>query len=79
MIIYYLYFLFFFISINVIYFFLNLTNTIPVSDYAFNELFINYQAGLIRRGLLGELFWYLNEIFSFDARIFFTILFLFFT
>ena len=26
------------------------------SDYSFNELFINYQAGFVRRGLLGEIF-----------------------
>ena len=42
----------FFISINFIYFFLHLTSNIDVNNYSFNELFINYQAGFIRRGLL---------------------------
>ena len=68
--------LIFFISINVVYFFLNLTNNVTTNVYAFNELFINYQAGFIRRGLLGELFWYLNENFLIDARVFFSTLFL---
>lgn len=41
------------------------------SEYSFNELFINYQAGLIRRGLLGELFWQLDKHFSINPKFFF--------
>ena len=46
----------FLIIINFVYFYLNLKANINSSDYAFNELFINYQAGFIRRGFLGEIF-----------------------
>jgi len=67
--------LIFFILINFIYFYLNLTESIKVSNYAYNELFINYQAGFIRRGLLGEVIWQLNNIFSIDPRIFSTLFF----
>jgi|TARA_B100001093_G_scaffold149464_1_gene142197 hypothetical protein len=69
--------LIFFISINIIYFFLHLTSNIEVSAYAYNELFINYQAGFIRRGLLGELVWQLNDIFSIKPINFFSVFFLF--
>ena len=65
----------FLISIVTCYFYLNLNSLIEVSDYAFNELFINYQAGFIRRGFLGEIYWYLDYFFSLDARIFFSYLF----
>ena len=41
------------VVLNVVYFYLNLSNHNISNDYAFKELFINYQAGLIRRGLLG--------------------------
>jgi len=64
----------FFIIINLIYFTLNLD--IKPNVYAFNELFINYQAGFIRRGLLGEFFWQLNNKFSINPKFFFSSLFL---
>lgn len=60
----------FFLIINFIYFALNLNVDLDV--YAFNELFINYQAGFIRRGLLGEVFWQLDNIFSINPRFFFS-------
>ena len=63
----------FFIIINFIYFTLNLD--VKTNVYAFNELFINYQAGFIRRGLLGEIFWQLNDKFSIDPKFFFSFLF----
>ncbi len=63
----------FFIVINIIYFSVNLKSNPNV--YAFNELFINYQAGFIRRGLLGEIFWQLNSKFSIKPEIFFSYLF----
>tara|TARA_B100001057_G_scaffold434131_1_gene463502 strand:- start:967 stop:2262 length:1296 start_codon:yes stop_codon:yes gene_type:complete len=66
----------FLILINFIYFYLHLTSNIEVSSYAFNELFINYQAGFIRRGLLGEIAWQIDSIFSIKPIIFFGILFL---
>ena len=68
--------LLFLIIINFVYFYLNLKNNINSSDYAFNELFINYQAGFIRRGFLGEIFWQLNYNFSIKPIAFFSIFFL---
>tara|TARA_B100000029_G_scaffold485746_1_gene539382 strand:- start:71 stop:1360 length:1290 start_codon:yes stop_codon:yes gene_type:complete len=64
------------IIINIVYFYLNLKNYINSSDYAFNELFINYQAGLIRRGLLGEIFWIINNFLDIKPIVFFSYLFL---
>lgn len=66
--------IFFFITINLVYFYLNLKGNTDV--YAFNELFINYQAGFIRRGLLGEIFWQLNSKFSVNPKFFFSQFFL---
>ena len=63
----------FFLSINFIYFTLNLNVDLEV--YAFNELFVNYQAGFIRRGLLGEIFWQLYNKFSIDPKFFFSFFF----
>lgn len=64
----------FFLIINLIYFTLNLNVDLEV--YAFSELFINYQAGFIRRGLLGEIFWQLNDKFSINPKFFFSFFFL---
>ena len=66
----------FLIIINFVYFYLNLKANINSSGYAFNELFINYQAGFIRRGFLGEIFWQLNYNFSIKPIAFFSIFFL---
>ncbi len=63
----------FLITINIIYFILNLD--VKSNIYAFNELFINYQAGFIRRGLLGEIFWQLNDKFSINSKFFFSFFF----
>ena len=68
--------LFFLVTITIVYFFLNMQESISTSNYAFNELFINYQAGFIRRGLLGEIFWQINKIFSLKPLIFFSYFFL---
>ena len=65
------------VVLNVVYFYLNLSNHNISNDYAFKELFINYQAGLIRRGLLGEIFLILNNVFSIEPITFFSYLFLF--
>ena len=68
--------LLFFLFINSVYFYLHLNSLIDVQSYSFNELFINYQAGFIRRGLLGEIIWQLNKIFLIEPRYFFSIFFL---
>lgn len=65
----------FLIGINIVYFYLNFSSNIIVDRYAFNELFINYQAGFIRRGLLGEIFWHTNNFFLIEPRTFFSIFF----
>ena len=46
-----------------------------LSKYSYSELFINYQAGFIRRGLLGELFWQTKNYINIDPKIFFGIIF----
>ena len=43
--------------------------------WAFNELFINYSGGLVRRGLLGEFFLIINRNFGTNPIIFFSWLF----
>ena len=65
----------FFITINLIYFYIHLTSN-NYGIYSFNELFINYQAGFIRRGLLGEIAWQLNENFLINPNIFFSVFFM---
>ena len=65
----------FLVFINTIYFYLNLFSLIDVKQYAYDELFINYQSGFIRRGLLGEIFWQINNLTSIKPKIFFSILF----
>ena len=67
--------LIFFIFINCIYFYLNLTTTLNNEVYSYYELFVNYQAGFIRRGLLGEIWWTLNHNFSIEPKVFFSIFF----
>lgn len=41
-------------------------------DWAYNNLFINYSAGFVRRGLLGEIFLQSNELFNIGPLYFFT-------
>ena len=48
-----------------------------INEYSFNELFINYQAGFVRRGLLGEIFWQINLHYNINPRVFFGYLFYF--
>ena len=46
------------------------------NDSTISEWIINYQGGFVRRGLLGEIAWQLNEIFFVEPRVFFSFLFL---
>ena len=66
----------FFVVINLTYFYLIITSQIELRDYSFNELFINYQAGFIRRGLLGEIAWQFDHLFSIEPIKFFSVFFL---
>ena len=68
---------FFIILITIIYGFLHLNNYLGgVSEYALNELFINFQSGFIRRGLLGEIFLQVYNITNIEIRILFGYLFI---
>ena len=67
--------LLFFFIINTIYFYLHLSSNISVDPYSYNELFVNYQSGFIRRGLLGEIAWQLKTIFQIEFINFFSTLF----
>jgi len=49
---------------------------ISENQYAFNELFINYQFGFIRRGLLGEIFYQFYKQLQIEPKKFFSIIFL---
>lgn len=60
------------------YFYQSFSSDFSTSNYAYNELFINYHFGFIRRGLIGELFFKLNSIFNINHKIFFSFLFIFF-
>ena len=49
-------FISFFLLLIITFNIFNLYNTIPGDGWAYNELFVNYSEGFIRRGLLGEIF-----------------------
>ena len=42
------------------------------NGWAYNNLFINYSAGFVRRGLLGEIFLQANNFFNIGPLYFFT-------
>ena len=63
--------IFIIILIISIYSYLHIFTNSLHSSYSYSELFINYQAGFIRRGLLGEIFWQINKYFFIDPKIFF--------
>ena len=67
-----------FIIISIIfisYFVTSLSNVIGGS-WAYNELFINYSAGIIRRGLLGSIYLKLNNLFEVRPLNFFSPIFI---
>ena len=61
--------------ITIIYSYLIFSELINISDYSYNELFINYKFGFVRRGLLGQIFLFFNDFFNSDPKLFFLILF----
>ncbi len=63
--------------IYISYFILSFNNDFYSSDYAFNELFINYEYGFVRRGLIGQIIIFLNDNFYIKPRIFLNNLFIF--
>lgn len=60
-----------------IYSYAHIYTDLYFSKYSFNELFINYQAGFVRRGLLGEIFWHTHSYNNIDPKLFFGYLFYF--
>ena len=65
-------FLFILVGIFFIHQFLNSFIEILGDKWAYNELFINYSAGIIRRGLLGSLFLELNNSFGIKPLYFYS-------
>jgi hypothetical protein len=62
--------------IFVCYFYKSFSNDFSTSNYSYNELFINYHSGFIRRGLVGEIFFKLNSILDISHKVFFCLLFI---
>jgi hypothetical protein len=62
--------------IFICYFYRSFSSDFSTSNYAFNELFINYHSGFIRRGLLGEIFFKFKSIFDISHKTFFGVLFI---
>ena len=64
------------ISIIFISYFIKSFFEIPGGTWAYNELFINYSAGIIRRGLLGSIYLKLNDLFEVRPLNFFSPIFI---
>ena len=63
--------------IYISYFILSFSENFFSSNYAFNELFINYEYGFVRRGLIGQLTIFFYENFSISPKKFLNCLFIF--
>ena len=72
-----IYYNFIFVLIFIIYvsYFFKSFNNILGDGWAYNNLFINYTAGFVRRGLLGSIFLKLNDNYGVSPLNFFTITF----
>ncbi len=62
----------FLLAILVVYSILIFNESIDLRNYSYNELFINYEFGFIRRGLLGQIFILLDNYFNINPKFFFT-------
>ena len=60
----YFYFLLLVITIFYLQLYLTASNEIIGDKWAYNNLFINYSAGFVRRGILGEVFLIINKIYN---------------
>tara|TARA_B100000900_G_scaffold356843_1_gene326832 strand:- start:966 stop:2249 length:1284 start_codon:yes stop_codon:yes gene_type:complete len=60
----YLYFLLSIITIFYTQLYYTVSNEIVGDKWAYDNLFINYSAGFVRRGLLGEIFLIINKIYN---------------
>ena len=69
----------FYISIIIIFyiylqFYLKSFEVNYLNNYAYSELFLNYEGGFVRRGLIGQIFLILNNNFAIKPELFFPIL-----
>ena len=62
----------FLLSILFVYSILIFNESINLRNYSYNELFINYEFGFVRRGLLGQIFILLDNYFNINPKLFFT-------
>ena len=62
----------FLLVILIVYSILILNESIDLRNYSYNELFINYEFGFIRRGLLGQIYITLDNYFNINPKLFFT-------
>ena len=62
----------FLLTTLIVYSILIFDETINLNKYSYNELFINYEFGFIRRGLLGQIFILLDNYFNINPKLFFT-------
>ena len=69
--------LIFLVGITLTYSLYHTLELIDVKIYAYNELFINYEAGFVRRGLLGQIFFFFYKYLNISPRIFFGLVFSF--
>jgi UDP-N-acetylglucosamine 2-epimerase (non-hydrolysing) len=60
------------IFIFFVYFIKSINSNFLENNYSFNELFISYQSGFIRRGLLGEIFWKIQNFYKINPVYFFS-------
>ena len=69
---------FFFIIISVIFLKIFYKSSFQIigGGWGYNELFINYSGGLVRRGLIGEFFLIINKNFGTSPVIFFSYIFI---
>ncbi len=66
----------FLLAILIVYSILIFNESINLRNYSYNELFINYEFGFIRRGLLGQIFIILDNYFNINPKLFFTFILL---
>tara|TARA_B100001996_G_scaffold382777_1_gene375655 strand:- start:497 stop:1798 length:1302 start_codon:yes stop_codon:yes gene_type:complete len=64
------------ITIIFLSYFIESLTKIPGGNWAYNELFINYSSGFIRRGLLGSIFIKLNDSYGIQPLSFFSSIFI---
>ena len=67
---------FFIISLIFVTYFVPSLYKVIGGTWAYNELFINYSSGIIRRGFLGAIFLKFNQIYDVNPLFFFSSIFI---